>query len=108
MDIKEEVLQVFWICVCTVGMTELIKRFFPLVKGKLAAAVTLAVGGIVSCVFVRFPELWEPLKVSLVGVSGAVVFYGTVFKLFKKTFSILEQKAESINSERKDGGVNGR
>jgi uncharacterized membrane protein HdeD (DUF308 family) len=82
---------IFEIALATVGVTEIVKNFFSKGGKKLWSLITLIVGACVSCVAVFCPE---NVLHSIVGVSGAVVFYDTIFKYFKKLFSKMDIKGE--------------
>ncbi len=77
-------INILWIMICTVGLTELAKVFCNKLINKWAALATVIVGVLVSCLYLFLPNAWDKLKIIFVAVSGATVFYNTIFKLFKK------------------------
>lgn len=80
----------------TVGITEIIKNLVQKGGKRLWTLITILVG--VGMVFVAF---YLPVKVlyGIIGVSGATIFYDTVFKSFQKIF-------ENLNSKNKDSEEN--
>jgi FtsH-binding integral membrane protein len=79
------------VALATVGVTELIKNFVGKGGKKVWSLVTILVGGAMSAVSVFCPEI---ILQCIVGVSGAVVFYDTIFKAFQKLFSKIAEKGE--------------
>lgn len=75
---------IMWIMICIVGITELIKGFFKAVPKWLAMLITILVGICISCLYIFLPKYWNSIRVVLVSISGATVFYDTVFKSFKR------------------------
>ena len=71
------------IALATVGTTEVIKNFIQKGGKKVWTLITLIVG--VGMVFV-VTYCPESVVLGIVGVSGAVIFYDTIFKSFKKLF----------------------
>ena len=84
-------MTIFEIAIATVGVTEVVKNFFSKGGKKLWSFITLLVGAGISCVAVFLPEV---VLHCIVGVSGAVIFYDTIFKYFKKLFSKMDIKGE--------------
>lgn len=76
--------EIFWLMVCNVGLTELIKTFFPVIKGKWAACVSIVIGIMLALFYVFFNKYWEMIRVGIVSISGSVIFYDTVYKTFKE------------------------
>lgn len=79
-------IQIAEVALATVGMTEVIKNFVQAGGKRLWTLITLLVGAGMVAVAVFLPET---VLFGTVAVSGAVVFYDTVFKLFKKLFELL-------------------
>lgn len=77
------------IALATVGVTEVIKNFIQKGGKKVWTLITLCVG--VGMVFVVM-YCPENVVLGIVGVSGAVVFYDTIFKSFKKLFEKIGTK----------------
>lgn len=75
---------ILWIMLCIVGITELIKGFFKSVPKWLSILLTIFVGVCVSCLYIFLPNYWDKIRVVLVSISGATVFYDTVLKTFQK------------------------
>lgn len=67
----------------TVGVTELIKN---LVQKGGKRVWTLATIGVGVCMLLVAFYLPEKILYGIIGVSGATVFYDTIFKTFKKLF----------------------
>ena len=76
------------IALATVGVTEIIKNLVQKGGKRVWTLVTLLVG--VGMSFIAF-YLPEKVLYGIIGVSGATVFYDTIFKTFKKLF---EKKTE--------------
>ena len=87
-----EATEIFRIAIATVGVTELIKNFFD-GKGskKIWSLVAIVVG--VGCIFVS-TYLPEKVLDGMTAISGAVVFYDTIFKSFKKWFEKIGKNDE--------------
>lgn len=75
--------QLFLIAIATVGTTEVIKNFVQKGGKRIWTLVTLVVG-----FGITFVAFYLPAKVlyGIVGVSGATVFYDTIYKSFEKLF----------------------
>lgn len=67
----------------TVGVTELIKNLVQKGGKRVWTLATIAVGVCMSLVAFYLPE---KILYGIIGVSGATVFYDTIFKTFKKLF----------------------
>ena len=70
------------------GVTEIIKNLVQKGGKRVWTLVTLAVG-----VGMSFIAFYLPSKVlyGIIGVSGATVFYDTIFKTFQKIFKKKEE-----------------
>ena len=77
------------VALATVGVTELIKNFVGKGGKKVWSLITILVGAGMSAIGVFCPE---PVLQCIVGVSGAVVFYDTIFKAFQKLFNKIGEK----------------
>ena len=77
------------IALATVGMTEVIKNFIQKGGKKVWTLVALFVGTGMTVIAVYCPET---VLTGIVAVSGAVVFYDTIFKAFQKFFEKLGKK----------------
>lgn len=74
---------IFKIALATVGVTEVIKNLVQKGGKKFWTLVAIVVGTIMVIVARFCPEI---ILTGIVAVSGAVVFYDTIFKTFKKLF----------------------
>ena len=79
------------VALATVGVTELIKNFIGKGGKKVWSLVTMFVGSGMSLIAIFLPET---VLFCIVGVSGAVVFYDTIFKAFQKLFAKITVKEE--------------
>ena len=79
------------VALATVGVTELIKNFIGKGGKKVWSLVTILVGSGMSAIGIFCPET---VLQCIVGVSGAVVFYDTIFKAFQKLFAKIGNKEE--------------
>ena len=82
------------VALATVGTTEILKNLIQKGGKRVWTLVTIVVG--VGMSFIAF-YLPEKVLYGIIGVSGATVFYDTVFKTFQKIF----QKEESKELEEK-------
>ncbi|MBR6079905.1 MAG: hypothetical protein IKP60_07100 [Treponema sp.] len=75
------------LALCVVGITQLVKNFIGKDIGtRWGIVLTLAVGAAVSAVYIFLNGIWNPVCVVLLSISGATIFYDTIFKAFKKFF----------------------
>ena len=77
------------IALATVGVTEVIKNFIQKGGKKVWTAVAIVVGAGMTVIAIYCPE---NLLTGIVAVSGAVVFYDTIYKTFQKLFHKLADK----------------
>ena len=77
------------VALATVGVTELIKNFIDKGGKKVWSLVSMIVGVGMTLIDLYLPE---QVLYCIVGVSGAVVFYDTIFKAFQKLFNKVEVK----------------
>ena len=77
------------------GVTEIIKNLIQKGGKRIWTLITLLVG--VGMSFIAF-YLPEKVLYGIIGVSGATVFYDTIFKTFQKIF----EKKNSEVAEEKD------
>ena len=82
------------VALATVGTTEILKNLIQKGGKRIWTLVTIVVG--VGMSFIAF-YLPEKVLYGIIGVSGATVFYDTVYKTFQKIF----QKEESKEAEEK-------
>lgn len=75
--------ELFLIAIATVGTTEVIKNFIQKGGKRIWTLVTILVG--VGMTFIAF-YLPEKVLYGVVGVSGATIFYDTIYKSFEKLF----------------------
>ena len=71
------------------GVTEIIKNLIQKGGKRVWTLVTLAVG--VGMSFIAF-YLPDKVLYGIIGVSGATVFYDTIFKTFQKIFEKKEDE----------------
>ena len=71
------------VALATVGTTEILKNLIQKGGKRVWTLVTIVVG--VGMSFIAF-YLPEKVLYGIIGVSGATVFYDTVFKTFQKLF----------------------
>ena len=71
------------VALATVGTTEILKNLIQKGGKRVWTLVTIVVG--VGMSFIAF-YLPEKVLYGIIGVSGATVFYDTVFKTFQKIF----------------------
>ena len=67
----------------TVGVTEIIKNLIQKGGKRIWTLVTIAVG---VCMVLIAYFLPQEILYGIIGVSGATVFYDTIFKSFQKLF----------------------
>lgn len=82
---------IFKIALATVGVTEVIKNLIQKGGKKVWTLITLFVGSVMTVVAIYCPEV---VLTGIVAVSGAVIFYDTIFKTFKKFFEKLSDKGK--------------
>ena len=83
------------IALSTVGVTEIIKNLVQKGGKRIWTLATIVVG--IGMTFVAF-FLPETVMYGIIGVSGATVFYDTVFKTFQNIFE--SKKSEEADGER--------
>lgn len=93
---------ILWIMLCIVGVTELIKGFFKELPKWAMILITIAVGVCITCLYILLPTYWNAIRVALVAISGATVFYDTVFQLFKKLI-----KGDKLDETFSEGCISG-
>lgn len=81
------------IALATVGTTEVIKNLIQKGGKRVWTLVAIAVGAVMVVVATYLPDV---ILTGIVAVSGAVVFYDTIYKAFQKFFQKLGEK-ENIN-----------
>lgn len=65
-----------------VGTVQLLKQFIPCKKGWVWTIITILVGFGICLIQSRFPHMTEPIVV----VTGATIFYDTIYQSFEKFF----------------------
>lgn len=78
----------------TVGVTEILKNLIQKGGKRLWTLITLVVGVVMTVIAFYLPE---KIMYGIIGVSGATVFYDTIFKTFQKIFEKKEVDAEGGN-----------
>ena len=79
------------IALSTVGVTEILKNLIQKGGKRTWTLITIAVGSLMSVIAFYLPE---QVLVGIIGVSGATIFYDTIFKAFKKFFENLSSRKE--------------
>ena len=77
------------VSLATVGVTEILKNLIQKGGRRVWTLTTILVG--VGMMLVAF-YLPEKVLYAVIGVSGATVFYDTIFKAFQKLFETLSVK----------------
>lgn len=85
------------VALATVGCTEVIKNLIQKGGKRIWTLATIGVG--VVMVLAAF-YLDEKVLYGIVGVSGATVFYDTVYKSFSKVFEKLSDKSGDADGNR--------
>lgn len=67
----------------TVGVTEILKNLIQKGGKRVWTLITVVVGVVMTVVAFYLPE---KIMYGIIGVSGATVFYDTIFKTFQKLF----------------------
>ena len=80
----------------TVGITEIIKNFIQKGGKRVWTLITIAVGVLMVLTAFYLPE---KVMYGIFGVSGATIFYDTIFKTFSKIFEVLSKKVVKDDSE---------
>lgn len=78
----------------TVGVTEILKNLIQKGGKRIWTLITLVVGVLMTVAAFYLPE---KIMYGIIGVSGATVFYDTIFKRFQKIFEKKEVDAEGGN-----------
>lgn len=91
MDTRENQFfsELFLIAIATVGTTEVIKNFVQKGGKRIWTLATILVGACITLVAFYLPE---KVLYGIVGVSGATIFYDTIFKSFEKLFKKNEEQ----------------
>lgn len=86
------------VALATVGTTEVVKNFIQKGGKRVWTLATIVVGALMTLVAFYCPE---KLLYGIVGVSGATIFYDTIFKSFSRIFESLSlgPKKETKASE---------
>lgn len=85
------------VALATVGTTEVIKNLVQKGGKRVWTLATIGVGVLMTLAAFFLPE---KILYGIVGVSGATVFYDTVFKAFGKIFENLAPKQSETKDER--------
>lgn len=81
----EEIIKV---AIAIVGVTQIIKSFIPLKRKGICILVTILVG-IGICLLQHYiPTVVTPL----IAISGATIFYDTIYQTFEKLFKRKEDE----------------
>ena len=84
------------IAIATVGTTEIIKNFIQKGGKRIWTLITLLVGALMSVVAFYLPE---KILYGIIGVSGATVFYDTIYKAFQKMFERIANGTDTADGE---------
>jgi hypothetical protein len=87
-------VHVLYLAMCTVGITQVLKEFIPMLTGKWALAAAMFTGALLSTVYILWPVVWNKLYIPILAISAAIVFYDTVFKLFKELITKLNTSGD--------------
>ena len=87
MDLSSIIL----VSLSTVGVTEVIKNFIQKGGKRIWTLATIVVGILMTLISVYFNE---KVLLGIVSVSGATLFYDTVYKSFHKVFEKLSVESE--------------
>lgn len=71
------------VAVATVGVTQLLKSLIPVKKGWIWAIITVIVGVGISAAQYLCPA---GVVDTIIAVSGATIFYDTIYQTFEKIF----------------------
>lgn len=75
------------ISVCIVGITQLVKvAIGKEMKGRPGLLLTLLVGAAICACYFAFGAHWSRICTVLLAISGAGIFYDTIYSAFKKVF----------------------
>lgn len=78
------------ISVCIVGLTQLVKvAIAKEIKGRLGLLLTLLIGAAICTVYFVCNAQWQKICTVLLAISGAGIFYDTIYSAFKKIFEKL-------------------
>lgn len=84
------------VALATVGTTEVIKNLVQKGGKRVWTLSTIAVGVLMTIIAFYLPE---KVLYGIVGVSGATIFYDTIFKAFGKLFESLTDRVSSETKE---------
>lgn len=88
MDFETFALNVTYVAMFLVGITQMAKRALNIKNAKLKILLTLLVGT-AGGALLHFGLYW--IFITLTGISVGVVFYDSVLKLFEKLLSGMER-----------------
>lgn len=73
-----------------VGVTQMLKSFIPLKKGWMWTIITIFIGSGICLIQSLYPTIitW------VITISGATLFYDTIFQTFEKVFKRTAQNEE--------------
>ena len=80
------------VALATVGLTEILKNFIQKGGKRIWTLITIVVGVLVTVVAFYLPE---KILYGVISVSGATIFYDTVYKSFQKLFAKLSDKIDN-------------
>lgn len=87
------------VALATVGTTEVIKNLIQKGGKRVWTIATMIVGILMTVIAFYLPE---KVLYGIVGVSGATIFYDTIFKAFGKLFESLSDKVEGKKEQTND------
>ena len=71
------------VAIATVGVTQMLKNILPLKVGKLWTIITILVGVGITVMQCLCPSV---VMDSTIAISGATIFYDTIYQSFEKLF----------------------
>lgn len=79
------------VATATVGVTQLLKNLLPIKKGWLWTILTILVGIAITVVQYLCPSA---VLDGCIAISGATIFYDTIYKSFEKIFKGKEDETD--------------
>lgn len=85
------------VALSTVGVTEILKNLIQKGGKRIWTLATIVVGAVMTVVALFLPK---EVLYGVIAVSGATIFYDTVYKSFQKVF---ENLSKNLSNGEKDG-----
>lgn len=83
------------LAMCIVGMTEVFKKLITRLTGNWALLTAVLIGILLSVIYTLWPGVWNKIYIPILAISAAIVFYDTVFKLFKELITRLNNSEDA-------------